>query len=346
MRQTDETCPIFGRNLAGKGGGTAVMFPTLLPAGWVFNGVYRAKGVVTAVSFLFVPYSNSMLALEARMRLQTIWQPLIALILGLKGIFSLVHWVHLEEKKRGGHKLVFSLFFLVILSSCAGNSNIEVGYQPPFIPIRVAVDRWGSVTASSSYQLSTLIGTFDLTAGHSIPAIRRNAQYPVLIVRVDNQVTVYELSPDNSFEVEFDDNQYYQKVNLARERDGDIILELQSLEVISIPGSSSGPMQKPYSNSCPGAFATRLSIGSRAKVVASPRLIVHEEPGENAPAVYGHSLSKGRTVTILGGPICDGGMLWWYIESGVITLTNGDRHNIIGWVAEESGDEWMLAPLH
>jgi hypothetical protein len=265
------------------------------------------------------------------------------------------------------HSFITLLFVIMLLSSCGGGDpNVEVGYQPPFIPIRVAVNRWGDVSVESSYQLSTPIGTFDLTMGYSIAAIRRDADYPVLVIRVDDEVTVYELSPDNSFEVKFDNgNQYYREVNLVRDRDGDIILELESVEIVSasssgevgtspgstntLPGNPPDSEQKPgsstYSDWCPGAFATRLAVGSRAKVVAVPRLVVHEEPGEGTPTVYGHSLSNGRTVTILDGPICDGGMLWWYAESGVITLTNGDQHNVVGWMAEESGDEWLLEPL-
>jgi WD40 repeat protein len=97
-------------------------------------------------------------------------------------------------------------------------------------------------------------------------------------------------------------------------------------------------------SSCPEAFTTRLSIGMQAQVVASPNLRVRERPTASASTVYGTSLSRGRTVYILDGPVCDGGMLWWKIETGMITLSNGERHNIVGWVAEESGDQWMLEP--
>ena len=264
------------------------------------------------------------------------------------------------------HSFITLLFVIMLLSSCGGGDpNVEFGYQPPFIPIRVAVDRWGNVSVSSSYELSTPIGTFDFTIV-SIAAIRRDADYPVLVIRVDDEITVYELSPDNSFEVKFDNgNQYYREVNLVRDRDGDIILELESVEIVSTSssgevGTSSGSTNVPpgsppdsgqksgssiYSDGCPGAFATRLAVGSRAKVIAVPRLVVHEAPGEDTPTVYGHSLSNGRTVTILDGPICDGGMLWWDAESGVITLTNGDQHNVVGWMAEESGNEWLLEPI-
>lgn len=95
---------------------------------------------------------------------------------------------------------------------------------------------------------------------------------------------------------------------------------------------------------CSGALPTRLAIGDIARVVAD-RLSVREGPGTNYPTVYGTSIGNGRTVTILDGPVCSDGMLWWKGETGLITLTNGEQHNIVGWMAEESGDEWLLEPV-
>lgn len=94
---------------------------------------------------------------------------------------------------------------------------------------------------------------------------------------------------------------------------------------------------------CPGAWDSRLSIGDTA-VVIPERLVMRSGPGTRYDPVRGHSLSQNRQIFILNGPVCDGGMLWWEAETGVITLSNGERHNMQGWVAEESGDEWMLRP--
>lgn len=94
---------------------------------------------------------------------------------------------------------------------------------------------------------------------------------------------------------------------------------------------------------CSGALPTRLAIGDVARVVAD-RVRVREGPGTDYATVYGTSIDSGRTVIILDGPVCDDGMLWWKGETGLITLTNGVQHNIVGWVAEESGGEWLLEP--
>jgi hypothetical protein len=95
---------------------------------------------------------------------------------------------------------------------------------------------------------------------------------------------------------------------------------------------------------CSGAMPTRLAIGNVARVVAD-RVSVREGPGTDYATVYGTSIGNGRTVTILDGPVCSGGMLWWEGETGLITLTNGEQHNIVGWMAEESGGEWLLEPV-
>jgi hypothetical protein len=95
---------------------------------------------------------------------------------------------------------------------------------------------------------------------------------------------------------------------------------------------------------CSGALPTRLAIGDVARVVAD-RVSVREGPGTDYTTVYGTSIGNGRTITILDGPVCSGGMLWWEGETGLITLTNGEQHNITGWMAEESGGEWLLEPV-
>lgn len=97
-------------------------------------------------------------------------------------------------------------------------------------------------------------------------------------------------------------------------------------------------------SACEGAPPTRLSVGDTAQVVVEA-LSVRSGPATRYPKVYGQTLSRGRDFFIINGSICNEGMRWWYGESGIITLTNGEKHNIVGWVAEESGDEWLLEPV-
>lgn len=129
---------------------------------------------------------------------------------------------------------------------------------------------------------------------------------------------------------------------------GELSGEAKSMDVFTSGGMMSSPESTVYipdtDTACPGVLPTRLVVGSTARVVAN-RLNVREGPGPQFTTAYGTSISQGRIVTILDGPVCDDETIWWKGETGIITLTNGQQHNIIGWMAEQSGDKWLLEPL-
>ncbi|MDW8317596.1 MAG: hypothetical protein RMN53_07130 [Anaerolineae bacterium] len=107
------------------------------------------------------------------------------------------------------------------------------------VPIRVGVSSRGVVTVTLAERLTTPIGTFDLGISGSIP-IRHEinqlrysqalATKRILIVRVDDKATVYELEPNKEFEVSVSSGAGYRKVDLAVEADGDIVLEIESVK--------------------------------------------------------------------------------------------------------------------
>ncbi len=92
---------------------------------------------------------------------------------------------------------------------------------------------------------------------------------------------------------------------------------------------------------CPPAQLPRLSEGMRARVVAD-QISVRDEPGT---AYEGSIISKGSIVTILTGPVCTEGMLWWWGETDIPTWSDGYQHNLWGWMAEERSGEWLLEPV-
>jgi hypothetical protein len=252
----------------------------------------------------------------------------------------------------------YSLFLVCwMLVSCGGETTITGTYGLPYIPIEVSINNRGEISFSAAARLNTFVGSFSVSAGHTVQSVRNRIDNPVLIVRVDDRILVYELDPQQEYRLFFDGgSQHYREVKLEK-RGRDLILELESVPVVvastprpnptSTRTSSSGNSRvttAPTSEYCRSAFATRLSIGGSAKVVAYPGLVVRESPTTSSNPVYGTSLSPGRIVRILDGPQCNGGMLWWRIETGVITLSNGQNHNMVGWVAEESGNEWLLEP--
>jgi len=106
----------------------------------------------------------------------------------------------------------------------------QIGYSPPGIPVKVTVNSKGEVKLSASYSVATPIGTFSLGGGKTIHSIRQESDKRLLVVRVDGQVTIYELEEGEDFKVTFEGNKsLYRRVALEYESDGDIVLELESV---------------------------------------------------------------------------------------------------------------------
>ena len=128
----------------------------------------------------------------------------------------------------------------LLLTGCGGaeaETEVALSYQVPLIPLQVTVDRWGKISLSTSYSIATPIGTFDLSASRSVASLRDEHEYPVLIIRIDDQADIYQLEPNNTFEIDFQENGFYRIINLKREDDGDLILELESLSSATIATS-------------------------------------------------------------------------------------------------------------
>jgi len=139
-------------------------------------------------------------------------------------------------------------FFLI--SSCVG----EASYSPPNIPIKVSIDTRGNIRLALAPQFATSIGTFDLdiSAESSIEDIAKSREETrqavvdlrqtqelrnkrLLIVRVDDKVTVFELEEGIEFRIEYEnDDTPYRKVDFTQEADGDLVLELESVNTIYI----------------------------------------------------------------------------------------------------------------
>ncbi|MDH5505796.1 MAG: hypothetical protein OEZ02_01075 [Anaerolineae bacterium] len=165
--------------------------------------------------------------------------------------------------------IILASFLPFLFSSCSG-SSIELGYQPPIIPVRINVNSNGNVSLSASSLVNTPIGIFDLEASQTIAYLRGNTNSRVLVVRVDDKVTIYELVEGEEFRVEFTgDDTLYKKVNLEYETDGDIVLELESSEFsatrsTSLSSSRSSPRANNFSAcaaQCNGSNGTKIFPG-------------------------------------------------------------------------------------
>ena len=90
-------------------------------------------------------------------------------------------------------------------------------------------------------------------------------------------------------------------------------------------------------NACDGAPPSRLVLGMRASVSFVPPLAnrVRVEAGTHA-RILGH-IQPGEEITILEGPGCAIGWVWWRVRSLESSLT--------GWTAEGDEDNYWLIPM-
>lgn len=93
--------------------------------------------------------------------------------------------------------------------------------------------------------------------------------------------------------------------------------------------------QTPSGFSCPGALPPVLAVGGQGQVIPGG--------GPNnlraAPSTSGTRLGEipeNGIFTVTGGPVCDGGLVWWQV----------DYAGQSGWTAESQGDIYYLQPVN
>jgi hypothetical protein len=93
----------------------------------------------------------------------------------------------------------------------------------------------------------------------------------------------------------------------------------------------------PGTPGCAGGFS-RLQAGNTAILTAGgPPNRVRTEPVVDEGNIIG-LLYENTTVTILGGPVCADGLVFWKIEVLI------DGRSMTGWTAEGDGTDYYLAP--
>ncbi|PJF37147.1 MAG: hypothetical protein CUN49_01845 [Candidatus Thermofonsia Clade 1 bacterium] len=88
------------------------------------------------------------------------------------------------------------------------------------------------------------------------------------------------------------------------------------------------------------ALATRLSIGLRARVTSFPPQAnalnsQPARPSRDPRSVSLGTIPVGGTMTLLNGPVCNDGVLWWQVN----------YNGIIGWTGEGENGVYWLEPL-
>ena len=227
-----------------------------------------------------------------------------------------------------------SIAAALLIWACQPEAEIEVGYQPPVIPVRISINSRGEVNASASYEWVTPIGVFDVGGGVSVNAIRNDYSSNILIVRVDDKASVYELKEGARFDVSFDDsNTLYKKVAFHKEPNGDIILELESVR-----GNNEDSQSESSSNSsnywCDDLDGVHLQSGDNARVVYSKvNLRSSPEVPQTWDANIVAQVEEGVQVEIIGGPECAHEGTWWEVRT---------EYGDVGWMREFISDGYLL----
>jgi hypothetical protein len=236
--------------------------------------------------------------------------------------------------------LMHSILLLCIFVSGGCSSDVEVGFQPIIVPVRVSINNHGEVSAGFSGSVNTPLGRFDIGASTSVDSLQNEYTNKVLIVRVDDQVTVYELEEGKEFHVDFDDsNRLYKKVALNYETNGDIVLELESVKNEDTSNEDTStiyelPTQEPSGYWCNDLSLVKLQVGDHAEVVW-PKVNLRSE--SVVPMDWDENIvsqvDEGTKITVIGGPECAHEGTWWEVQT-----SDGQT----GWMREHTSDGYLI----
>ncbi len=89
---------------------------------------------------------------------------------------------------------------------------------------------------------------------------------------------------------------------------------------------------------CDGAdLLTQLAVGDTATVAIDPPLPNRVRQAPNTTGTILGYVDPGQSVTIIDGPVCSEGWVWWKVEAQSGSLT--------GWTAEGDQDNFWLIPV-
>lgn len=239
-----------------------------------------------------------------------------------------------------------------LIERIRGDVVLEGSYEPIIIPITISINSLGEVTLEPRSEISvpTPIGVFRAGAHLEAHPFATSPQN-VLVIRIDDQECAYDLHGDK-FEVDLNGGNF-QLVSLKTE-DDNIYIELRgdhhtgctqdwSTVAASNPSQGSG-----NETGCPGASRSYLATGARVYISVFQASVLREPSEFSSFARYKY-LDSGNVVTVIDGPVCGPGnpghVLFWKVRSEVIDFADGTSDVVEGWVAEESGDIYLMRPV-
>jgi len=136
-----------------------------------------------------------------------------------------------------------------------------------------------------------------------------------------------------------------ETVWIENEREAEIYrIENQAVQATISSGSKPAPTPVPTPTlqpdeppECDAYYPTRLEKGGKAMVTLDPPLPnrMRSEPAARAQIIG--EIEPGEVVNLLDGPLCNGGWVWWYVQSRKSGLT--------GWTSEGDRHEYWLSPV-
>lgn len=84
-------------------------------------------------------------------------------------------------------------------------------------------------------------------------------------------------------------------------------------------------------------FLSQVRVGDTAQVALDPPLPNRVRQESNTTATIVGYIDPGEQVTIIDGPSCSQGWVWWKVE--------GKSGTLIGWTAEGNQDAYWLVPV-
>jgi hypothetical protein len=253
--------------------------------------------------------------------------------------------------------MILGLLLAMLTMGCAllerldSDVVLEGSYDPIIVPITISINSLGEVELKPRSELSvpTPIGVFHV-GGHleTHPFVQTTQN--VLIIRIDDQECLYNLH-GNSIAFEGVEGQF--EIISVETDGGNVTIELkgdhytgctqQWTQVAAGAAGASG-----NETGCAGASPSYLDVGEAAYISVLQASVL-KEPSEFASFAKYKYLDGGDVVTIIDGPICGPGnpghVLFWKVQSGVIRFADGTSGVVEGWVAEESGDVYLLRPV-
>lgn len=251
------------------------------------------------------------------------------------------------------------IVFAILTTGCSllrradDMAAVEFTYDPPVIPIQISVNTWGEINIETTpgVSLPTPVGVFGANLVTDSSHIMQSFDN-VLVIRIDDQQCVYNMH-GHSIAFEGVEGQF-QIVSVETDGDGNVTIELKGDHYTGCTqewtnvAAANGAGASGKEAGCPGASPSYLDVGEAAYISVFQASVL-KEPSEFASFAKYKYLDGGRTVTIIDGPVCGPGnpghVLFWKVRSEVIRFVDGTSDSVEGWVAEESGDLYLLRPM-